>query len=123
MAYTFQFRDVFAQKAAIIDGLVLTLELSAGTILLGFALGVGVASALVYGRPWLRRIGAIYVESIRNTPLIVQLFLIFFGLPNLGIKLDALTASVITAALNASVVSRPPTMASCCAKTSRNWNV
>lgn len=81
MAYTFQFRDVFAQRDAIVDGLVLTLELSAGVIALGFAIGVMVAAVLVYGKPWARRIAAGYVEVIRNTPLLVQLFLIFFGLP------------------------------------------
>jgi len=100
MAYTFQFRDVFAQKEAIVDGLVLTLELSAGVIALGFAIGVGVAAVLVYGRPWARRIAGIYVEMIRNTPLIVQLFLIFFGLPSLGIKLDVVTASVLALTIN-----------------------
>ena len=82
MAYTFQFRDVFAQRDAIVDGLVLTLELSAGVIALGFAIGVMVAAVLVYGKPWARRIAAGYVEVIRNTPLLVQLFLIFFGLLN-----------------------------------------
>jgi polar amino acid transport system permease protein len=100
MAYTFQFRDVLAQKSAIVDGLVLTLELSAGTIALGFALGVLAASALVYGRPWLRKTAGAYVEAIRNTPLIVQLFLVFFGLPNLGVKLDAITASMIALTIN-----------------------
>jgi len=100
MAYTFQFRDVFAQKAAIVDGLVLTLELSAGTIVLGFTVGVLAATALVYGKPWLRKAAGVYVESIRNTPLIVQLFLVFFGLPNLGVTLDAITASMITLTIN-----------------------
>ena len=46
MAYKFQFRDVFAQQDAILDGLVLTLQLSVGTITLGFVLGVLVAAAL-----------------------------------------------------------------------------
>ena len=100
MAYTFQFRDVFAQQDAIVDGLVLTLELSVGTILLGFAIGILVAAVLVYGRPWARRIAGGYVEVIRNTPLIVQLFLIFFGLPSLGLKLDVITASVIALTIN-----------------------
>ena len=100
MAYTFQFRDVFAQRDAIVDGLMLTLELSVGTILLGFAIGILVAAVLVYGRPWARRIAAGYVEVIRNTPLIVQLFLIFFGLPSLGLKLDVITASVIALTIN-----------------------
>lgn len=100
MAYTFQFRDVFAQQDAIVDGLVLTLELSVGTILLGFAIGILVAAVLVYGKPWARRIAGGYVEVIRNTPLIVQLFLIFFGLPSLGLKLDVITASVIALTIN-----------------------
>ena len=100
MAYTFQFRDVFAQRDAIVDGLVLTLELSAGVIALGFAIGVMVAAALVYGKPWARRIAAGYVEVIRNTPLLVQLFLIFFGLPSLGLKLDVITASVLALTIN-----------------------
>ena len=100
MAYTFQFRDVFAQRDAIVDGRVLTLDLSAGGIALGFAIGVMVAAVLVYGKPWARRIAAGYVEVIRNTPLLVQLFLIFFGLPSLGLKLDVITASVLALTIN-----------------------
>lgn len=100
MAYTFQFRDVFAQQDAIVDGLVLTLQLSAGVIALGFAIGVMVAAVLVYGKPWARRIAGGYVEVIRNTPLLVQLFLIFFGLPSLGLKLDVVTASILALTIN-----------------------
>ena len=100
MAYTFQFRDVFAQQDAIVDGLLTTLELSAAVIALGFVVGVAAATLLVYGRPAARRIAGSYVAVIRNTPLIVQLFLIFFGLPSLGVKLDVLTASVIALTVN-----------------------
>jgi polar amino acid transport system permease protein len=100
MAYKFQFRDVFAQRDAILDGLALTLELSVGVIALGFVIGVAAAAVLVYGRPWARKVAAGYVETIRNTPLIVQLFLIFFGLPSLGVKLDVITASVIALTIN-----------------------
>lgn len=100
MAYKFQFRDVFAQRDAILDGLLLTLGLSVGVIVLGFVIGVLVATVLVYGRSWWRRVAAGYVEIIRNTPLIVQLFLIFFGLPSLGIQLDVITASVLALTIN-----------------------
>ncbi len=100
MAYTFQFRDVFAQQDAIVNGLIVTLELSAVTISLGFVLGTLAAAVLVYGRPWAQAITRGYVEVIRNTPLIVQLFLIFFGLPGLGIKLDVMTASVLALTIN-----------------------
>ncbi|NDE42180.1 MAG: amino acid ABC transporter permease, partial [Betaproteobacteria bacterium] len=88
MSYRFQFRDVFAQKEAIADGVLVTLQLSAVTIGLGFLIGILVAVSLVYGERWLRSLARVYVEVIRNTPLIVQLFLIFFGLPGIGIRLD-----------------------------------
>lgn len=100
MSYTFQFRDVFAQQEAIADGLVVTLQLSAITISLGFLIGTLLAVVLVYARPWAVSIARIYVEVIRNTPLIVQLFLIFFGLPGIGIKLDVMTASVLALTVN-----------------------
>jgi polar amino acid transport system permease protein len=100
MTYKFQFRDVFAQQDAIVDGLILTLQLSAVTIFLGFVIGILVAAVLLYARPWAQRAARVYVEVIRNTPLIVQLFLIFFGLPSLGLKLDVITASVIALTVN-----------------------
>ena len=100
MTYKFQFRDVFAQRDAIVDGLLLTLELSVGVIVLGFVIGVMVATVLVYGKPWARRVARGYVETIRNTPLIVQLFLIFFGLPSLGVTMDVLSASVLALTIN-----------------------
>lgn len=100
MAYQFQFRDVFAQQDAIVDGIFVTLQLSAVTISLGFLAGTLLAIVLVYGRPWAVSIARVYVEVIRNTPLIVQLFLIFFGLPGIGIKLDVMTASVLALTIN-----------------------
>ena len=100
MTYKFQFRDVFAQKDAILDGLVLTVQLSAGTILLGFSIGLSVAAVLVYAQPWAKMLARVYVEVIRNTPLIVQLFLVFFGLPSIGLKLDVITASVLALTIN-----------------------
>lgn len=100
MSYRFQFRDVFAEKEAIGDGVLVTLQLSAVTIGLGFMLGILVAVTLVYGRGWLRGPARAYVELIRNTPLIVQLFLIFFGLPGIGIKLDVMTASILALTIN-----------------------
>src|SRR5450759_2835272 len=100
MAYKFQFRDVFAQHDAIVDGLVLTLQLSAVTIFLGFVIGILVAAVLVYARPWARAMARAYVEVIRNTPLLVQLFLVFFGLPSLGLKLSADQAAIVALTFN-----------------------
>jgi len=98
--YNFQFRDIVAQSDFLLDGLVLTLELSLFTMAMGLLIGVSGAAARVYGPAWLRRPVAVYVETIRNTPLIVQLFLIFFGLPSAGIKFDANTAAFVALSIN-----------------------
>src|SRR3984893_15877859 len=100
MTYSFQFRDVFAAWEFLLDGLLLTLELSLVTMVVGLVIGLAGAAGRVYGPPWIRRPVAIYVEVIRNTPLIVQLFLVFFGLPSAGIRLDAMTAAIIALAIN-----------------------
>jgi polar amino acid transport system permease protein len=50
--------------------------------------------------PWLRAIIGFYVEVIRNTPFLVQLFVIFFGLPSLGIRFNPLTAAFLAMTLN-----------------------
>ena len=52
------------------------------------------------GAAWLKAIVGAYVELIRNTPFIVQLFFVFFGLPQLGIKLSPETASVLAMVIN-----------------------
>ena len=100
MTYSFQFRDVFAAWEFLLDGLVLTLELSLVTMVVGLIVGMAGAAARVYGPTWLKRTVAVYVEAIRNTPLIVQLFLIFFGLPSAGLKFDANTAAMIALSIN-----------------------
>ena len=100
MTYSFQFRDVFAAWEFLLDGLVLTLELSLVTMVVGLVVGMAGAAARVYGPTWLKRTVAVYVEAIRNTPLIVQLFLIFFGLPSAGLKFDANTAAMIALSIN-----------------------
>jgi polar amino acid transport system permease protein len=100
MGYVFNFRDIWAQQDFILEGVIVTLWLSAATMILGLVLGAGLAAMRHYGGPLLRAASAAYVEVFRNTPLIVQLFIVFFGLPSLGVRFDALTASLIALALN-----------------------
>lgn len=100
MAYSLQFRDVFAARDSLIDGLLLTLQLTATTTVFGFIIGLAVAVATIHGPGWLRRTARAYVEIIRNTPLLVQLFVVFFGLPSLGIKLDVVPVATATLAVN-----------------------
>ena len=98
--YRFQFRDVFTAWEFLFEGILVTLWLSGVTMAVGFVLGTLFAAASVYGPRWLRVAVASYVEVIRNTPLLVQLFLVFFGLPSLGLRFDAITASVVALTIN-----------------------
>jgi polar amino acid transport system permease protein len=100
LGYRFNFRDVLAQQDFLLEGLLLTLQLSLVTMVLGLAVGVTGAALRVYGARLVRVAVAGYVEAIRNTPLLVQLFIVFFGLPSLGLRLDATTASVIALTIN-----------------------
>jgi polar amino acid transport system permease protein len=100
MRYTFNFRDVWAQREFIVQGIGVTLQLTLVSSVAGLAIGAAGAAARVYARAWLAALVAGYVEVIRNTPLLVQLFLVFFGLPSLGVRLDATTAALIGLAIN-----------------------
>lgn len=100
MNYHFQFRDVFAAWPALLDGVLVTLALTFISMIGGLVLGVLGAAAQVYGGRWLRFLGAAYVEAIRNTPLLIQLFIVFFGLPAIGIRFDAPTAAAIALTIN-----------------------
>ena len=100
MRYVFNFRDIWAHQAYIIEGIGVTLVLSLVTMVAGLILGAVLSAMRVYGDPRLRAFSATYVEVIRNTPLLVQLFIVFFGLPSIGIRLDAITAAIIALSIN-----------------------
>ena len=81
-------------------GLIFTVPFTLITFVLGIVLGLSVALARLYGLAPLVILVRFYVWLIRGTPLLVQLFLIFYGLPSAGIVLDAFTAAVIGFTLN-----------------------
>ena len=87
MAYQFQFGSVFAGFDQLLWGAWLTVLLSAAGIVLGLVVGIFGGWGRAQGPRWLGWVIAAYVEAIRNTPFLVQLFLIFFGLPSLGIRM------------------------------------
>ncbi|RLE94898.1 MAG: amino acid ABC transporter permease [Thermoprotei archaeon] len=84
----------------LIQGISVTLQVT----LFAFAIGLALASLLtpirVFAPVLLSWLPRTYVELFRGTPLLVQLFLIYFGLPSKGIKLDALTAGILALGLN-----------------------
>ncbi len=100
MPYVFQFGPVFASVPALLRGALLTIELSAGAMVLGLALGIAGAFAKTSGPRALRWLVTFYVEIIRNTPFLVQLFIIYFGLPPLGLRLGADTAALAAMVVN-----------------------
>jgi polar amino acid transport system permease protein len=102
MRIQLQFEPVIAELDMILNGILLTIGLSAGAIILGSALAI-----LLVGFRSLagRRAGVLvdaYVELMRNTPFLVQLFMIFFGLPLLGLRMSGITAALLAMTLNLS---------------------
>jgi polar amino acid transport system permease protein len=77
-------------------GLGRTLWVSAIAIAGAFVIGVVLGAARAQRIPVISQLAAIYVEVIRNTPILVQIFFLFFGLPQLGIRLDAFTVAWIS---------------------------
>ena len=94
------FGAVLVDWPLLLRGAAFTLGLTAAAAVLGLALGIACARARTHGPAIARALAAAYVELIRNTPFIVQLFFIFFGLPSLGLRLSSETASVIAMTLN-----------------------
>lgn len=99
---TLDFSVVLSQWPLLLHGLLLTIYLTAIAALLGVAIGIGCAVARSKGPRWAQLSVGLYVEVIRNTPFIIQLFFIFFGLPSLGMKMTALTAAVLANVINLS---------------------
>ena len=97
---TLDFSIVLAQWPLLLKGLALTCLLTLLTAPLGVALGVLCAWLRVQGPAGLRAGVAAYVELVRNTPFIIQLFFVFFGLPSLGLRLSPEVASALAMVLN-----------------------
>ncbi len=102
MSYTFHFEDIWANRDELFWGTMLTLELSAISMVLSLIVAVFGALARTSGPKWLQWVVATYVEVIRNTPFLVQVFVIYFGLPAAGIRLDAELCAVFAMVLNGS---------------------
>ncbi|RBP96940.1 amino acid ABC transporter membrane protein 1 (PAAT family) [Rhodobacter sp. 140A] len=79
---------------------VVTVELSVLTVLIGLACGTLGAAARLSRHAALRFLGAAYVSVIRGTPALIQLFLLYFGGPQIGLQLDAFSAGVIGLGIN-----------------------
>ncbi|MFT0861143.1 amino acid ABC transporter permease [Ancylobacter sp. G4_0304] len=100
MNYAFDYGWLFEYWPVLLKGLVITVELTLVGGVFGVALGVACAWARALGPKWLRPVVTAYVEMIRNTPFLIQLFFIFFGLPSLGFRLGELEAANLAMIIN-----------------------
>jgi polar amino acid transport system permease protein len=100
ISYTFQFGAVFAAFDELLRGAWLTVRLTTISVLCGLTIAVLCAYARMNGPRWAGQIVKFYVEFIRNTPLLVQLFFVFFALPMAGLKLSPNRAALLTMATN-----------------------
>ena len=96
----FDFAAVLSEWPLLLKGVAWTLGLTAVSAVVGVAVGIACAWARVHGGAALKWTAASYVELIRNTPFIVQLFFVFFGLPAAGVKLSPEAASVTAMVIN-----------------------
>ncbi|VED46828.1 amino acid ABC transporter, permease protein [Raoultella terrigena] len=94
------FTAILAQWQLLWSGALLTAKLALVTTLTGFLIGTLCAAARRSESVWLARLTGVYVESIRNTPFLVQIFLVYFGLSSLGFSFSAFTVSVIALTIN-----------------------
>ena len=100
MNYKFDFHSVLAQWPLFLHGAWLTVKLALLATVLGFT--IGTLCAIGRGSPnrLIARACGIYVEVIRNTPLLVQIFLVYFGLASVGVKVPAFVAAVLAMVIN-----------------------
>ncbi|WP_312377986.1 amino acid ABC transporter permease [Pseudomonas oryzihabitans] len=100
MAYQFDFQPVLQQGDLLLKGALFTLELTAIGAVLGIGLGILGAVCRAWRLRPFDRVFGVYVELIRNTPFLIQLFFIFFGLPSLGVHISEWQAAVLAMVIN-----------------------
>jgi polar amino acid transport system permease protein len=100
MAYRFDFVSLLDYAPVLVHGVATTVGLTLVGAVLGVGIGVGGAAARSSANAPLRVAVGAYVELIRNTPFLVQLFFIFFGLPSLGVRLPEWQAALLAMVIN-----------------------
>jgi polar amino acid transport system permease protein len=100
--YHLNFTLIWRHFGRLAWGLVTSLELAVLAIVVGVALGLGLALVHVSGPRWARRLVVVYVETVRNIPLLLLVYLVFYGVPSVvQIDYSATTSFVVTLSLYA----------------------
>ncbi|WP_345464686.1 amino acid ABC transporter permease [Deinococcus carri] len=95
------FQSAWAALPTLLAAAPVTLGYALAAMLLGLPLALLVALARLSGVPFLRWISGVYVSFIRGTPLLVQIFVVYYGLPSFGLTLSPLVGGVLALTLNA----------------------
>jgi polar amino acid transport system permease protein len=85
-----------------VQGAIITLQLAVTSLMLGMVLGLPIGLGRVYGPRWLQRVLNAYITLFQGTPLLIQLFLVYYGLPDLGLTFGRMEAAFLTLGLNSS---------------------
>lgn len=105
MQYDFNFAGLLPYWNTFLSGAVLTLELTLASTVFGLVIGVLCSIGSRSRYRWVNRICAVYVETIRNTPFLVQIFIFYFGLSSIGLQMPAAVAAVIAMVINVGAYS------------------
>ena len=100
MNYTFQFDQVLAAWPQLLQGTWVTIQLSFLAMAIGLVVAIVCAWGKTSGPTWLRFVINAYIELIRNTPFLVQLFFFFFALPAIGLRWSPQTAALVAMVVN-----------------------
>jgi len=100
MQYDFDFSFLASAWPRFLHGAWLTIQLAAVSIVLGFVVGAVCAMARTSGSPRVKRLVGIYIEIVRNTPLLVQIFLVYFGIASIGFKISAEVSAALALTIN-----------------------
>ena len=100
MNYQFQFDAVFAAWPLLLKGTWITIQLSLAATAMGLIVAIVCAWGKTSGPSWLRFLINAYIEVIRNTPFLVQLFFFSFALPAIGLRWSPYTAALTAMVIN-----------------------
>lgn len=96
----FDIAALYKAIPALFWGATVTLRVTVLSIVIGLLIGIVAGLARVWPNTFLRTVASAYIELVRGTPLLVQIFLVYFGLPALGLNLDPFVAGIIAMGVN-----------------------
>jgi len=100
MDYIFQFNVIWQNWRLFLEGVLLTIQITSIATALGLIIGMVMAGLQTLKIRPITNVIQVYIEIIRNTPFLVQLFFVYFGLPTLGIMMPAWSAALLALTIN-----------------------